>query len=146
VGGHQLDPYHSRPPDMTFGCEQVMTKHPSVKSVSLEKLVTDYGATHFHDALACYIVQQSQGNDPAPLHGHALDMLAHDVHFLFHRLPVFHKVKWCSVDAHGHGDACVTLDSVHAKPQHKLGSRLIARRSDTALVRLGANSKDLRGV
>ncbi|KAG2074079.1 hypothetical protein BDR04DRAFT_938481, partial [Suillus decipiens] len=59
---------------------------------------------------------------------------AHDVHFLFHRLPVFHKVKWCSVDARGHGDARVTLDSVHAKPQHKLGSRLIARRSDTALV------------
>ncbi|KAG2151188.1 uncharacterized protein EDB93DRAFT_1224913 [Suillus bovinus] len=144
AGGHESDPYHSRPPDMTFGHEQVMTKHPSAKSVSLEKLTTDYGATHFRDALARYIAQQSRGNDPAPLHGHALDVLAHDIHFPFHRLPVFHKVKWCSVDARGHGDARITLDSVHAKPQRKFGSRLVARRSDTALVRLGANSKDLR--
>ncbi|KAG1743380.1 hypothetical protein EDB19DRAFT_1894677 [Suillus lakei] len=119
--------------------EKILTKF-----ISLEKLTTDYRATHFRDALACYIAQQSQGNDSAPLRGHTLDVLAHDIHFPFHRLPVFHKVKWCSVDAHGHGNACITLDSVHAKPQCKFGSRLIARRSDTALVRLGANSKDLR--
>ncbi|KAG2338131.1 hypothetical protein BDR05DRAFT_978271 [Suillus weaverae] len=138
------DPYHSRPPDMTFSCEQVMTKHPSTKSVSLEKLATDYGATHFRDALARFIAQQSQGNDPVPLDSQALDVLAHDIHFPFHRLPVFHKVKWCSVDAHGHGDAHVTLESVHAKPQRNVGARLIARLSDTALVRVGMNSKDLR--
>ncbi|KAG1775651.1 hypothetical protein EV702DRAFT_1279793 [Suillus placidus] len=107
AGGHESDPYHSRPPDMTFGREQVMTKHPSAKSISLEKLTTDYGATHFRDALARYIAQQSRGNDPAPLHGHALDVLAHDIHFPFRQLPVFHKVKWCSVDARGHGNARV---------------------------------------
>ncbi|KAG2158664.1 uncharacterized protein EDB93DRAFT_1237945 [Suillus bovinus] len=131
AGSHELDPYHSHPPDMTFSRKQVMVKHPSAKSVSLETLATDYGATHFRDALACYIAQQ-------------IDVLAHDIHFPFHRLPVFHKVKWCSVDARGHGNAHVTLDSVHAKPQRKFGSRVIAHRSDTALVRLGANSKDLR--
>ncbi|KAG2126251.1 uncharacterized protein EDB93DRAFT_1323762 [Suillus bovinus] len=126
AGSHELDPYHSRPPDMTFSRKQVMVKHPSAKSVSLEMLATDYGATHFRDALARYIAQQSRGNDPTPLHGHALD------------------VKWCLVDARGHGDAHITLDSVHAKPQRKFGSRVVAHRSDTALVRLGANSKDLR--
>ncbi|KAG1739364.1 hypothetical protein EDD22DRAFT_787098 [Suillus occidentalis] len=144
AGGHQADPYHSRPPDMTFGREQVMTKHPSAKSVSLEKLAMDYGATHFRDALARFITQQSRGNDPAPLDSQALDVLARDIHFPFHRLPVFHKVKWCSVDARGHGDVHVTLDSVHAKPQRNVGARLIACRSDTALVRVGMNSKDLR--
>ncbi|KAG1828595.1 hypothetical protein DFJ58DRAFT_672192 [Suillus subalutaceus] len=144
AGGHESDPYHSCPPDMTFSCEQVMTKHPSAKSVSLEKLTMDYGATHFRDALARYIAQQTRGNDPTPLHGHALDALAHDIHLPFRRLPIFHKVKWCSVDACSHGDARVTLDSVHAKPQRKFGSRLIAHRSDTALVRLRTNSKDLR--
>ncbi|KAG2085581.1 uncharacterized protein F5147DRAFT_792834 [Suillus discolor] len=70
--------------------KQVMVKHPSAKSVSLETLATDY------------------------------------------------------VDARGHGNAHVTLDSVHAKPRRKFGSHVIARRSDTALVRLGANSKDLQ--
>ncbi|KAG2137099.1 uncharacterized protein EDB93DRAFT_1091318, partial [Suillus bovinus] len=144
AGSHELDPYHSRPPDMTFSHKQVMVKHPCTKSVSLEMLATDYGATHFRDALARYIAQQSRGNDPTPLHGRALDVLAHDIHFPFHRLPVFHKVKWCSVDACGHGNAHVTLDSVHAKPQRKFGSHVIAHRSNTALVRLGANLKDLR--
>ncbi|KAG1846300.1 hypothetical protein C8R48DRAFT_750603 [Suillus tomentosus] len=144
AGSHELDPYHSHPPDMTFGRKQVMVKHPSAKSVSLEMLATDYGATHFRDALAHYIAQQSRGNDPTPLHDHALNVLAHDIHFPFHRLPVFHKIKWCSVDARGYGDAHITLDSVHAKPRRKFGSHVIARRSDTALVRLGANLKDLR--
>jgi hypothetical protein len=130
---------------MTFSCEQVMTKHPSTKSVSLEKLATDYGATHFRNALAHFITQQSRGSDPAPLDSHALDVLVCDIHFPFHRLPVFHKVKWCSVDARGHGDTRVTLDSIHAKPQCNVGARLVACRSDTALVRVGMNLKDLQG-
>ncbi|KAG1860757.1 hypothetical protein F4604DRAFT_1882538 [Suillus subluteus] len=46
-----------------------------------------------------YVTWRLTGNDPAPLHSHALDALAHNIHFPFRRLPVFHKVKWCSVDA-----------------------------------------------
>ncbi|KAG2335638.1 hypothetical protein BDR05DRAFT_978923 [Suillus weaverae] len=106
TGGQQADPYHSCPPDMTFGREQVITKHPSAKSISLKKLAMDYGTTHFHDALAHFIAQQSRGNDPVPLDSQALD------------------VKWCSVDAHGHGDVHVTLDSIHAKPQCNVDFRV----------------------
>ncbi|KAG1886895.1 uncharacterized protein F5891DRAFT_1200490 [Suillus fuscotomentosus] len=124
--GHQSNPYHPRPPDMTFSREQVMTKHPSAKAVSLQKLVEDYGATHFRKALACYIAQQSRGNHSAPLRGQALD--------------------WRSVDACDHGEARVTLDCVHAKPQRRLGSRLVAHQSNTALVRLGADTHDLQGL
>jgi len=131
---------------MTFSHEQVMTKHPSAKAVSFQKLVEDYGATHFHEALTRYIAQQNRGNHPAPLHSQELDVLARSIHFPFHRLPVFHKVKWRSVDACGHGEAHVTLDSVHAKPRQRLGSRLVAHRSDTALVSLGANTNDLQGM
>jgi hypothetical protein len=67
AGDHQFEPYHSRPPDMTFSCELVMTKHPSTKAVSIQKLVEDYGATHFCEALACYIAYHSQSDHPAPL-------------------------------------------------------------------------------
>ncbi|KAG2136520.1 uncharacterized protein EDB93DRAFT_1303272 [Suillus bovinus] len=132
--GHQFEPYHSRPPDMTFRREQVMTKHPTAKAVSIQKLVEDYGATHFREALAHYIDR-------------ALDQLAGDIHFPFHRLPVFHKIKWCSIDTGGLNKEHVTLDSVHAKPQQKLGSRLIHRRSDTVFICLGEDSvtNDLEG-
>ncbi|KAG1831486.1 hypothetical protein EV424DRAFT_1342862 [Suillus variegatus] len=41
AGGHQFEPYHLCPPDMTFCQEQVMTKHPTVKAVSIQKLVED---------------------------------------------------------------------------------------------------------
>ncbi|KAG2123739.1 hypothetical protein DEU56DRAFT_745168 [Suillus clintonianus] len=125
-----------------------MTKHPSMRAVSIQKLIEDYGATHFRDALAHYIAHHSQGNNPVPLRGQALENLAHNVHFPFSKLPVFHKIKWCSIDAHGHGEAHVTLDSVHSKPQQRLGSRLVAHRSDTALVSLGEDSytNDLKGT
>ncbi|KAG2116862.1 hypothetical protein BD769DRAFT_1362958, partial [Suillus cothurnatus] len=54
-------------------------------------------------------------------------------------LPVFHRIKWLSVDAHGHSDATAMLDSVHARPQASSGSGLWPRHSDTALVNISGN-------
>ncbi|KAG2124582.1 hypothetical protein BD769DRAFT_1628787 [Suillus cothurnatus] len=135
AGDHQFEPYHS-----------FMTKHPSTKAVSIQKLVEDYGATHFCEALACYIACHSQSDHPAPLQNQALDHLAGNICFPFHSLPVFHKIKWCSIDTGGH-TGHVTLDSAHAKPQQKLGSCLIDRQSDTVLVSLHKDSvtNDLEG-
>jgi hypothetical protein len=117
AGGHQFKPYHSHPPDMIFSHELVMTKHPSAKAVSIQKLVEDYGATHFREALARYVARHGQSNHPAPLRNRALDHLAGDIRFPFHSLPVFHKIKWYSIDTGGHAKGHVTLDSAHAKPQ-----------------------------
>ncbi|KAG1810188.1 uncharacterized protein HD556DRAFT_1428325 [Suillus plorans] len=139
AGNHESEPYHSRPPDMTFRRLQTMTKHPSAKAVNIDKLIEDYGTTYFHEALARYITQLSHTNDPC-LSSQTLDVLAHDVHLPFRSLPVFHKIKWLSVDTCDHGDATVTLDSVHARPQQSSGSSPLARRSDTALVSLGPNT------
>ncbi|KAG1730425.1 uncharacterized protein EDB91DRAFT_1239108 [Suillus paluster] len=131
TGDHCSEPYHLRPPDMTFRRLQTMTKHPSAKAVSIDKLVEDYGATYFREALARYIVQLNHANDPITLSGQALDVLALDI-------------KWLSVDARRHGDATVTLDSVHARPQRNSGSQSpLARRSDTALVGLGPDTNDV---
>ncbi|KAG1839152.1 hypothetical protein F4604DRAFT_1599775 [Suillus subluteus] len=139
-GGCEAIPRHSRPPDMTHCRVQVMTKHPSAKAVSMQKLVEDYGATYFRDALARYIARHNSPDNNQPLQGHALDDLASDVHFPFRTLPVFHKIKWLSSDTRGHGEAPVTVDSVHAKPQQHVGSRLVVRRSDTVLVSLGTGA------
>jgi hypothetical protein len=135
----ETEPYRSRPPDMTFRRLQMVTKHPSAKAISIDKLVEDYGATYFREALARYITQLSHANDPIPLRSRALDVFAQDVHFPFRTLPVFHRIKWLSVDARGHGDATATLDSVHARPQASSGSGLRPRRSDTALVNISGN-------
>ncbi|KAG1828883.1 hypothetical protein DFJ58DRAFT_719762 [Suillus subalutaceus] len=133
AGAEETMPYHSRPPNMTFRRLQSVSKHPTAKAVSIDKLIEDYGATYFREALARYITQLNHASDPIPLRSQTLDVLAQDVHFPFRTLPVFHRVKWLSVDARGHGDATATLDSVHARPQCNSGSSLRPRRSDTAL-------------
>ncbi|KAG1896131.1 uncharacterized protein F5891DRAFT_1193363 [Suillus fuscotomentosus] len=117
---------------MTFRRLQTMTKHPSAKAINIDKLIEDYGATYFREALARYITQLSHTNGPC-LSSQTLDVLAHDVHLPFRSLPVFHKIKWLSVDTRDHGNTTVTLDSVHARPQWSSGSSPLARRSDTAL-------------
>ncbi|KAG1865424.1 hypothetical protein F4604DRAFT_1586067 [Suillus subluteus] len=139
AGVEETMPYHLRPPDMTFCRLQSVSKHPTAKAVSIDKLIEDYGATYFREALARYITQLNHTNDPIPLRSQTLDVLAQDVHFPFRTLPVFHRVKWLSVDARGHGDATATLDSVHARPQWSSGSSLRPRRSDTALVSICGN-------
>ncbi|KAG2130637.1 uncharacterized protein EDB93DRAFT_1108366 [Suillus bovinus] len=48
-------------------------------------------------------------------HRHLEDLTANIV-LPFHSVAVHHKIKWVSIDARGHGDPCVTVDSVHAKP------------------------------
>jgi hypothetical protein len=53
---------------MTFRHLQTMIKHLTVKAVSIDKLVEDYGATYFRESLAHYITQLSHANDPIPLH------------------------------------------------------------------------------
>ncbi|KAG1721776.1 hypothetical protein EDB19DRAFT_1960263 [Suillus lakei] len=145
AGVEETIPYHSCPPDMTFRQLQSVAKHPSGKAISIDKLVEDYGATYFREALACYITQLNHASDPIPLHSQTLDVLAQDVHFPFQTLPVFHKVKWLSVDARGHGDATAMLDSVHARPQRSSGSGLRPHRSDTALVSIGGNPDVVSG-
>ncbi|KAG1869020.1 hypothetical protein DFJ58DRAFT_857358 [Suillus subalutaceus] len=132
AGSHESEPYHSRPPDMTVRRLQTMTKNPSAKAVSMDQPIEDYSATYFREALACFITQLNRTNDPC-LSSQTLDALAHNVHFPFRTLPVFHRIKWLSVDSRGHGDTIVTLDSVHARPRQSSS----ARRSDTALVSLG---------
>ncbi|KAG2154332.1 uncharacterized protein EDB93DRAFT_1320044 [Suillus bovinus] len=97
------------------------------KAVNIDKLVEDYGTTYFCKALARYITQLNHAN----AHTRTLDVLARD---------------WLSVDSHGLGDAAVTLDSVHARPQRTSGSCLSARRLDTALVCLGPNTDVSMGM
>jgi hypothetical protein len=109
--------HHPQPPEMTFCRTQTMTKHPSVKAVTMDKIVNEYGATYFRKSLTRCIAKASLPINTT-ITPRQLEDRASDVYLPFQTLPVFHKVKWVSVDVHGQGDPQVTLDSVHARPGH----------------------------
>ncbi|KAG2346551.1 hypothetical protein BDR05DRAFT_878079 [Suillus weaverae] len=121
LGGTESYPGHqTRPPDMLFCRTQVMTKHPIVKAITIDKIKSDYGALYFRESLARYIAKAALPVNatvtPAQLEHHAAN-----VHIPFQKVPVFHKVKWVSVDIRGHGDPPATVDSVHARPGRHSG-------------------------
>ncbi|KAG0706653.1 hypothetical protein DFH29DRAFT_980304 [Suillus ampliporus] len=82
------------------------------KAVSIQSLISDY-------ALARYVTQKNHSDEP--LSHRRLEDLAANVIVLFRSVPVYHKIKWLSVDAQGHSDPLVTVDSIHAKPCYRVG-------------------------
>ncbi|KAG2738946.1 hypothetical protein P692DRAFT_20882431 [Suillus brevipes Sb2] len=55
--GNTARPHQPRPPEMTFCRTQTMTKHPTVKAVTTDKVVNEYGTTHFNESLARYVAK-----------------------------------------------------------------------------------------
>ncbi|KAG1759121.1 hypothetical protein EDD22DRAFT_995726, partial [Suillus occidentalis] len=130
--------HHPRPLEMSFRRTQTMTKHPSIKAVTLDKIVNEYGATYFRESLTRYIAKATLSVDAAVTFRQLEDQ-AGDVYLPFQTLPVFHKVKWVSVDVRGLGDPPVTVDSVHARPGHSrpFASDSVSPRFDTAFINDG---------
>ncbi|KAG1869332.1 hypothetical protein DFJ58DRAFT_723179 [Suillus subalutaceus] len=53
--GNDARPHHQpHPPEMTFRHTQTMTKHPTIKAVTLDKVVNEYGAMHFNESLTFF--------------------------------------------------------------------------------------------
>ncbi|KAG2107749.1 hypothetical protein DEU56DRAFT_717937, partial [Suillus clintonianus] len=127
-----------RPPEMSFRRTQTMSKHPSIKAVTLDKVVNEYGATYFRESLACYVVKATLPTNTT-IRPRQLEDQAADIYIPFRTLPVFHKVKWVSVDVRGQGDPPATVDSVHARPgrSRPFASDSVASRFDTAFVNDG---------
>ncbi|KAG1821445.1 hypothetical protein EV424DRAFT_1539024 [Suillus variegatus] len=127
-------PHHPHPPDLHFDRTQQLTKHPSAKAVPIQKLITDYGATYFRQALTRYIAQQQNPNEV--ITRQRLENLAAGIHLPFHAVPVYHKIKWLSTDAWEHGNLLVTVDSIHARPHcnARRGNDVVPACFDTALI------------
>ncbi|KAG2054587.1 hypothetical protein BDR06DRAFT_989477 [Suillus hirtellus] len=136
--GNTACPPQPRAPEMTFRHTQTMTKHPTVKAVTIDKLANEYGATHFNESLARYVAKVTLPPNTT-ITARQLEDRAADIHIPFRTLPVFHKVKWLSADVHGHGDSPVTVDSVHARPGRSgtFASDSFAPRFDTVFVNDG---------
>ncbi|KAG1758014.1 hypothetical protein EDB19DRAFT_1936644 [Suillus lakei] len=136
---HMINKYIQwRLSEMSFCCSQTMTKHPSIKAVTLDRIVNEYGATYFCESLTRYIAKATLPVNTA-ITFRQLEDQAGDVYLLFQALPVFHRVKWVSVDVCGLSDPLVTVDSVHACPGHSWPFALdsVSPQFDTAFIKDG---------
>ena len=106
-----------------------LPKHPTINSVLLESLSTDYGATYIREALARFVVTT---NHPDWSTRH-VEEAACDIFLPFQALPVYHKVKFL-----GKQDGnLIIVDSIHAKPaqRNKRRNHIVAKgRFDTGIV------------
>ena len=119
-----------------------MTRHPSAKSVGFPKLVSDYGATFFRDALARFIVSRNQ---PELTHAQVEGQLG-GVFFPFASVPTYHKVKFRVADPHSvAAPGSEVQDVVHARPaRYNKHNNLLPGRFDTALVRVDGTRSDIQ--
>jgi hypothetical protein len=105
-----------------------MPLHPTLKSVSFQTLVSDYGAKLFQDALADFIARVNHpGVSLATLRSRARNTL-----IPFREVPVFHKIKFT---ASRNSNKSEVVDSVQVRPAqtNPLG-RIIPEQFDTVLV------------
>ncbi|KAF8882152.1 hypothetical protein BD779DRAFT_1612529 [Infundibulicybe gibba] len=112
-----------------------MTKHPTVRSVAISRLVDDYGAKHFTIALARFIVMI---RNPDLRTNRLIEDKASDLHMYLSSVPVYHVAKFIAKYPAQADDESTTLDSIHAKPARKNPTRnkeVVPGRFDTALIR-----------
>ncbi|KAL0570267.1 hypothetical protein V5O48_011694 [Marasmius crinis-equi] len=119
-------------PGVTFERTMKMTIHPTHRSVKFSQLLFEYGAVHFREALARYVVSIREPE----LNARSLVQEAQSVYLPFARVPVWHRIKWTTPDIYNsssHGT--VIVDSAHVNPARtdKRG-HIVPGRFDTVLV------------
>ncbi|KAJ6631941.1 hypothetical protein B0H10DRAFT_2159548 [Mycena sp. CBHHK59/15] len=120
------------PPGIVYERQLKMTKHPTHKAIRLGRLVTDYGAQIFRDALARFVSKFNNPNFmPCQIETESANII-----FAFNTVSVFHRIKFTTQDPYtAHGPSDSVVDSIHVQPSKflKNGEDLPAR-FDTALV------------
>jgi hypothetical protein len=120
------------PPRIHYGYLK-MPRNPTLKSVSFQRLASEYGANLFQDSLADFIAHV---NNPGVSTG-MLRNRAHNTLIPFYAVPVFHKFKFTSRRDNDRTGLEI-VDSVQVRPaQTNPCGRIIPTRFDTALVAEG---------
>ncbi|KAJ7222751.1 hypothetical protein B0H12DRAFT_1078209 [Mycena haematopus] len=123
------------PPGIIYERRLKMTKFPTQKSVRINRLVSDYGATFFRDALTRFVVKfNNPGLSPAQVEAESASTV-----LPFNAVPVFHKIKYTTEDPYtAGGPTDSVIDAIHVQPGKLLknGNDLPAR-FDTALINDG---------
>ncbi|KAF9502071.1 hypothetical protein BDN71DRAFT_1378620 [Pleurotus eryngii] len=120
------------PPGLELDRSVHMTKHASVRNVHLTQIKVQYGATHFREALARFVILQNQPDITRA----ELERKLWDVRLPFNKLPVWHRIKFQRTDLSN--NKTMTADSIHCQPQRLDGNQnIIPARFDTAFVNDG---------
>ncbi len=120
------------PPGLELDRTLTLTKHPAARSVPLDVLVSQYGATHFRTALERFIALT---NEP-DLTRAQLERKLWGVRIPFTKLPVWHRIKFTRQDPSTKHTS--TADSIHCRPGRTgLRGEAIPARFDTALINDG---------
>ncbi|KAJ7916444.1 hypothetical protein B0H13DRAFT_2231653 [Mycena leptocephala] len=130
------------PPGIVYERQLRMTKFPTHKSVRISRLVSDYGATFFRDALTRFIVRF---NNPT-LSPAQVEAQSAGIALPFNTVPIFRKLKYTTEDPYtAGGPTDSVIDAIHVQPgkQLKNGKELPAR-FDTALVNDGTGK--MKGI
>jgi Plavaka transposase len=117
-----------------------MARSPSA-SVLLDDVEKMYSAPDFKFALAKFIVQYNNPDLSKP----SILREAAALHIPFHKIPVYHRVKFVSTDFSAEYPlAEIIVDSVHVEPERVEAVRgtLIPSRFDTALIRVSEKYSD----
>lgn len=121
-----------------------MTRHPSVKAVSFDDIISTYGATYFRDALARFVIERCDLTSALTSAG--IERKSAGVYFTFRKVPVFHRIKIWNDDPQDILSSSPQVgDNIHVQPvgKNKHGNNVPAR-FDTVLVNTGAGG--LTGV
>lgn len=147
----RLSPHSTRitsaPPTLHPRRHLQMTKHPSARAVSFERLAASYGASFFRDALARFVISFFNPN----LTPNQIERLAGDhgdLNFQFRTVSVYHRIKFAidggGIDSPAHR---TVVDSVHCNPSRvDTRGRAVAARFDTALITNGSDNIILQGM
>jgi len=115
------------PPRVHYGYLR-MPRNPTLKSVSFQRLASEYGAGFFQDALADFIARVNHPDVSTA----KLRNRAHNTLIPFNAVPVYHKFKFT---ASRNSDRLEVVDSVQIHPaQTDLRGRILPARFDTVLV------------
>jgi len=110
-----------------------MAQQPTEYGVSLDTIKESYGASSFNTALARYIIHLKHPQ----LSQRQVRNAAEDFHIPFHKVSVFHRIKFISHDPFSiNPSADIVVNSIHSEPSclYKYG-KVIPAQFDTAIIK-----------
>lgn len=124
----------SGPPQPGTRC-LTMTRNPTIRRVSFDNIIRNYGAVDFMDILGDFLAHLREPRAS----GRALRNLGANTLIPFQHVPVFHRIKFRD------GEGAI-IDGVHVRPEQvDAHGRIIPARFDTVLIRTGQHSNNIQG-
>ncbi|KAG7096157.1 hypothetical protein E1B28_006830 [Marasmius oreades] len=134
------------PPVLVPHRELLMSKHPSVASVTFSRLLSAYGTKDFEYCLTEYVVKAQ-----APDHhftAASLRVAIDRIGFVpFYKVAVYHRIKFTEHDPYSTTRSTeFVADAIHVEPERKdKYGRPVPGRFDTVLIKVNSNN-DFSGV